>query len=216
MKHYSKADKFFTEEEKKQIKETTQDIESRTIGEVAVMVVDSSDRYVEAEITGGVLIGSLLSLIVTISYFHSSIWSYIPLSFLFFFPCRFIFKKMPILKTTFKGIKRKEDTVRLRAVRAFYEKGLYKTKKNTGVLFFLSLLEKKVWVLADKGIYEKIDQETLNKFARIVSQGIKDGRACDALCESMKEAGELLSGYFPITPGDIDELPDEVMTDETK
>jgi putative membrane protein len=123
---------------------------------------------------------------------------------------------MPILKTAFIGIKRKEDTVRLRAVRAFYEKGLYKTKKNTGVLFFLSLLEKKVWVLADKGIYEKIEQETLNKFARIVSHGIKDGRACDALCESMKEAGELLSRYFPITPDDIDELPDEVMTDETK
>jgi putative membrane protein len=123
---------------------------------------------------------------------------------------------MPILKTAFIGIKRKEDTVRLRAVRAFYEKGLYKTKKNTGVLFFLSLLEKKVWVLADKGIYEKIEQETLNKFARIVSQGIKDGRACDALCESMKKAGELLSRYFPITPDDIDELPDEVMTDEPK
>ena len=216
MKYFLKADKFFTEEEKKRIEETIHDVESRTIGEVAVMVVDSSDQYIEAEVMGGVLKGSLLSLIVTISYLHSSIWSYISLSFLSFFPCRFIFKKMPILKTAFTGIKRKEDTVRLRAVRAFYEKGLYKTKKNTGVLFFLSLLEKKVWVLADKGIYEKIEQETLNKFARIVSQGIKDGRACDALCESMKEAGELLSRYFPITPDDIDELPDEVMTDETK
>jgi putative membrane protein len=216
MEHYSKADKFFNEEEKKRIEETIHDIESRTIGEVAVMVVDSSDQYIEAEVMGGVLMGSLLSLIVTISYLHSSIWSYIPLSFLFFFPCRFIFKKVPILKTTFIGIKRKEDTVRLRAVRAFYEKGLYKTKKNTGVLFFLSLLEKKVWVLADKGIYEKNEQETLNKFARIVSQGIKDGRACDALCESMKEARELLSRCFPITPGDIDELPDEVMTDDSK
>lgn len=216
MKHYSKADKFFTEEEKKRIEETTRYVESRTIGEVAVMVVDSSDQYIEAEVMGGVFIGSLLSLIVTILYFHSSIWLYIPLSFLFFFPCRFIFKKVPMLKTTFIGIKRKEDTVRLRAVRAFYEKGLYKTKKNTGVLFFLSLLEKKVWVLADKGIYEKIEQETLNKFARVVSQGIKDGRACDALCEAIKEAGELLSRYFPITPGDIDELPDEVMTDDSK
>src|SRR4030042_7169475 len=203
MKHYTKADKLFTEEEKKQIKETTQDIESRTIGEMAVMVVDSSDQYIEAEAMGGILIGGLLSLIVTISYFHSSIWSYIPLSFLFFFPGRFIFKKMPILKTAFIGIKRKEDTVRLRAVRAFYEKGLYKTKKNTGVLFFLSLLEKKVWVLAAKGIYEKIDQETLNKFAKIVSQGIKDGRACDALCEAIKEAGALLAQHFPITHGDL-------------
>ena len=208
-----KADKFFTEEERKHIKETTKNVESGTIGELAVMVVDSSDRYIEAEIIGGVLLGSLLSLIATISYFHSSIWAYIPLSFIFFFLSRFIFKKVPVLKTVFIGIKRKEDTGKQRAVRAFYEKGLYKTKKNTGVLFFLSLLERKVWVLADKGIYEKIEQETLNKLAKNVSQGIRDGRACDALCEAMKEAGGLLAGHFPVTPGDIDELSDDVMTE---
>ena len=35
-----KAATFFTHEEKNKIKETTQDIESRTDGEIAVMVVD--------------------------------------------------------------------------------------------------------------------------------------------------------------------------------
>jgi putative membrane protein len=96
---------------------------------------------------------------------------------------------------------------------AFYEKGLYKTKQNTGVLFFLSLLERKVWVLADKGIYEKIEQETLNGFAQTVSQGIKEGRACDALCRAIEDAGTLLARHFPVTPGDTNELSDEVMTD---
>lgn len=213
MKHRLKADKFFTKEERERIKATTRDVESRTIGEVAVMMVDSSDQYIEAEIIGGILLGSLLSLIITMLYFHSSIWSYVPLSFLFFFPSSFIFKKMPAIKTVFIGAKRKNRVVRERAVRAFHEKGLYKTKKNTGVLFFLSLLERKVWVLADRGIHEKIEQETLNKFAKTVSQGIRDGRACDALCEAIKEAGELLARYFPITPGDTNELTDDVMTE---
>ena len=99
-----------------------------------------------------------------------------------------------------------------RAVRAFYEKGLYKTKQQTGVLFFLSLLEKKVWVLADKGIYEKIEQDTLNRFSKLVSQGIRDGRSCDSLCNAIMEAGELLAKHFPITPDDTDELTDEVIT----
>lgn len=213
MKHRLKADKFFTKEERERIKATTRDVESRTIGEVAVMMVDSSDQYIEAEIIGGILLGSLLSLIITMLYFHSSIWSYVPLSFLFFFPSSFIFKKMPAIKTVFIGAKRKNRVVRERAVRAFHEKGLYKTKKNTGVLFFLSLLERKVWVLADKGIYEKIKQESLNKFANAVSQGIKDDRACDALCEAIKETGEFLAAHFPVTPDDTDELPDEVMTE---
>ena len=100
-----------------------------------------------------------------------------------------------------------------RAVGAFYEKELYKTKKNTGVLFFISLFERKVWILADKGIYVKIEQETLNRFADTVSAGIKEGNACEALCIAIIEAGELLSKYFPITSGDTDELPDEVITE---
>jgi putative membrane protein len=84
---------------------------------------------------------------------------------------------------------------------------------NTGVLFFISLLEHKVWVLADKGIYEKIDQEALNKFARAVSLGVKEGRACDALCQAIIEAGDVLAKHFPLTPGDTNELTDKVITE---
>jgi len=214
MRASSKADKFFTAEEKERLKAITQEVESRTIGEIVVMVVDRSDHYIEAEALGGVLLGSLLSLIVTLLYFHSSIWSYVPLSFLFFFPCRFLFQRIEALKRLFIGVRRKEEAVRLRAERAFFEKGLYKTKKNTGVLFFLSLFERKVWVLADKGIYEKMDQETLNRFANEVSRGIRESRACEVLSHSIQEIGILLSKHFPITPDDTDELPDEVMTEE--
>ena len=210
----SKADKFFTEKEKERLKATVHEVESKTIGEIVVMVVDHSDHYIEAEVFGGILLGSLLSLIATLLYFHSSIWSYVPLSFLFFFPCRFLFQRVDILKRLFIGIRKKEEAVRLRAERAFFERGLYKTKKNTGVLFFLSLLERKVWVLADKGIYEKMNQKTLNRFANEVSRGIKENQACEALSKAIQEIEVLLSQHFPITPDDTDELPNDVMTGE--
>ena len=210
----SKADKFFTEEEKEKLKATVHEVESKTIGEIVVMVVDHSDHYIEAEVLGGILLGSLLSLIATLFYFHSSIWSYVPLSFLFFFPCRFLFQRVDILKRLFIGIRKKDEAVRLRAERAFFERGLYKTKKNTGVLFFLSLLERKVWVLADKGIYEKMNQKTLNRFANEVSRGIKENQACEALSKAIQEIEVLLSQHFPITPDDTDELPNDVMTGE--
>ena len=38
-------------------------------------------------------------------------------------------------------------------------------------------------------------------------------RATDALCEAIKEAGELLAEHFPITHDDTDELPDDMMTE---
>ena len=204
---------FFTHEEKERIQATTKSVESRTVGEEAVMVVDSSDHYFEAEVIGGILVGSLLSLWITASYFHSSVWWYVPLGFLLFFPSRVLFRKVPALKAALVGPHRKEHAVRLRAVRAFHEKGLCKTRKHTGVLFFISLLERKVRILADSGIHEKIGQETLDKFARHISRGIKEGRSGDALCEAIQEAGDLLARHFPITKDDTDELGNNVITE---
>src|SRR4030042_7054731 len=118
-----KAVTFFTQAERERIKTTTMSMESRTDGEIAVMVVDSSDRYLEAEILGRFIFGSLLSLAVSVLFFHDSLFVYIPLSFFLFFPFRWIGASIPRLKLVFIGPHRREETVRRRAVQAFYEKG---------------------------------------------------------------------------------------------
>jgi putative membrane protein len=212
MAYMTKAEKFFGEEERKRLTEAIKSAESLTIGEIVVMVVEGSDHYRDAEVIGGIFSGGLFSFIVTVAFFNSSLWSFIPLSFIFFLPSWLLFRKIPTLKMTFTTRERRREAVRQRALTAFYQKGLHRTKMNTGVLFFLSLLERKVWVLADSGIYEKIDQETLNRFAGIVTQGVRDHHACDALCESIRQMGELLARHFPRTREDIDELSDEVIT----
>jgi putative membrane protein len=213
MKDRPRSELFLAEPEKERIAAAVCDVESRTIGEVVVMVVDSSNSYEDAEFIGGVLSASSLSLVLTILFFHSSVLWFVPITLLFFFPCRLLFRKVDALKALFLRADRSEEAVRERALRAFYEKGLYKTRENTGVLFFLSLLERKVWVLADRGIYQRIGQETLNQFANRVSQGVKQGRACETLVEAIQGVGQLLSNHFPIKPGDIDELPDKVITE---
>ncbi len=210
----SRAHAFFTEVEKKKVEATVRDVESRTIGEVVVMVVDSSDPYPEAEVIGGIVGGGFVSLILTVLFFHSSVLVFLPLSFLLFFPAHLLMRGDHRWKALLLGAERKEHAVRERAEQAFFEKGLHKTKENTGVLFFLSLLERKVWILADTGIYQKIGQETLDRYAKTVSQGVRDGRACDALCEAIEGVGQLLSKHFPMKAGDIDELPDQVITEE--
>jgi putative membrane protein len=207
-----KADQFFSEEERKKIEAAVHAVECCTIGEVAVMVVDSSDEYREASMLGGIFLAAVASFSIVEIFFSASLTYFIPLSVVLSFLFRRFFSMLPELKIAFIGPVRKEEAVRDRAVRAFYEKGLHKTKANTGVLFFLSLLERKVWVLADKGIYEKIDQETLNSFALTVSQGVKDNRACDALCSALDAAGKVLSQHFPLEPGDTNELPNAVIT----
>jgi putative membrane protein len=211
LRHSTKADKFFTREEKNRILRITADVESKTTGEIVVAVVDRSSRYRETEVLGGVILGSIVSLIATVIFFHASLWSFIPLAFIFFFPCRLLIRKTPALKASLVDAGRKSVAVRERALGTFYEKGLYKTKDNTGILFFLSLLERKVWVLADKGIHGKIHQSTLNKYASMVSLGIKEGRACEALCEAVEGIGKLLAEHYPAEGGGPDELSDDLI-----
>jgi putative membrane protein len=211
MRHPVQAEKFFTKQEKERIEAETRAVKSRTTGEIAVAIVDQSSQYHEAELLGGIFLASGIALILSAACFHSSVWSFIPLAFLFSFPCHQLFRRLPVLKRVFVGHRRKERAVRERALRTFYEKGLYKTRESTGILFFLSLLERKVWVLADRGIHLKIHQPTLNKFAARVSEGIREGRASDALCEAIEGIGELLATHYPADGRSAAELSDQII-----
>lgn len=210
----SLSDAFFSNEEHGAIETAVREAESRTIGEIAVMVVDTSDDYLHADTIGGILFAGAISYFGAVALFHSSLAAYIALTALLFFPCRLFVRSVPAVKKEFISPRKRQEAVRLRALRAFYEKGLHRTKDQTGMLFFLSLLERTVWVLADKGIYEKIHQDHLDRFAAAVSQGVREGRASQALCQSIAEAGALLAVHFPLKPGDRNELSDRIITEQ--
>ena len=134
-----RAEEFFTSQEREQIRATVAQAEGGTSGEIATMVVDASDSYREAEILGAVLLSGLLAVVVAVAIHHVTIWSYIPLVVLLYFPCWYLFRLVPCLKLPFAGRGRIAEAVRERAVRAFYEQGLYRTRQETGILVFISL-----------------------------------------------------------------------------
>lgn len=229
-----KSRDFFNEKDKEAIKNAVEKAESSTSCEIAPMIVDHSDSYREAEVLGGVLLAGLLAFIVSVLieyaamnagnsewggmsngvhflHFGIYIWTYIPLVFLFFFPSRLIFRKYPVLKLPLVGRKRVEQAVRERAVRAFYEKGLYKTRDETGVLVFISLLERKVWILGDRGVDRIIPHSFWQAHARELSAGIRDDRACEALCDVIQSIGKEMAGHFPRKPDDTNELRDQLI-----
>ncbi|HMK66753.1 MAG TPA: TPM domain-containing protein [Thermodesulfobacteriota bacterium] len=208
-----KADHFFNKEENDCIEASIRKAEANTSGEIAVIIVDESDPYPEAALLGGLAGGVLSAMLISDFFFHDSLWYFLPLSLCCFFPFRLLTARLPNLKSFFLSVKRKDERVKARALQAFYHKGLYKTKHQTGVIFFISLLERKVWVLADQGIHEKMEQEPLNRFAQLVTKGIQEGRAGQALCQAIEKMGALMAEHFPGSPDDTDELPDRVMID---
>jgi putative membrane protein len=208
MKQKKRAENFFTIEERDRITAAVVKAEQETAGEVATMVVDASDSYREAEILGAVLVAGAVSVMVAIVFKYITIWSYIPMVVVLFFPFLYLFRVRPDLKLPLIGRARLEEAVRERALRAFYEKGLYKTRDETGILIFISLLEHKVWIIGDRGINEKIEPDHWRHLASQVAQGMRTGSGCDMLCTVIEECGIILARHFPRRNDDINELSD--------
>jgi putative membrane protein len=210
MKRY-KAHTFFSDEDKERIRQAVKDAESRTSGEIATMVVDHSDRYHEAEVLGGILVAGLAALIIAVGVQHVTIWTHIPLVCILYIPARLLFIRVPRLKLPFINKLRMMHAVRERAVRAFYEKKLYKTRDENGVLIFISILERKVWILGDRGVDRQIPHATWQSHANEISVGIREGRACAALCTVIGKCGQVLAEHFPRKEDDTNELPDDLI-----
>ena len=205
------AETFFSEDQKAKISQSIKEVEAKTAGEVAVMVVEQSDTYPESRILAGVIIGGLLALGITDLLLDDSLWGFLPLAGILTLLISWLVGYLPAVRRFFVPGKRLEEMVQEQAVQGFYKKGLYKTKDATGVLFFISLFEHRVWVLADHGIYQKIPQETLQESAADIAKGIKTGQATEALCSEIRRVGEVLAHHFPVQDDDTNELSDEVL-----
>jgi putative membrane protein len=207
-----RASDFFSGNEREMIRQAVHAAESSTTGEIATMVVDESDSYRDAVVIGSVLLAALLAVVIAILFHHVTIWFYIPLVFLLFFPCRALFVHVPALKLPLLSRTRINLSVRERAVRAFYEKGLHRTRDATGILIFISLLEHKVWILGDRGIDSKIPSDSWQGLAQELVAGLRENRAGDVLCTVVTKCGAALKEHFPRVPDDLNELPDDVIT----
>lgn len=233
------SDTFFSETERKKIESAVRDAESQTSGEIVAMVVDSSDRYRDIDTLTGIILSAAVSAIPTEIFFAysdlllgklfpsigwmskvpdgarftSALMLFIVLTAILHIPFKLFTAKFPAIKRLLVPVKRIDFEVRERSIRAFHEHGLTATRDATGVLFLISVLERRVYVLADRGIYSRIKQDTLDRYASSIGRGIRDGNGCEALCGAITEAGRELGKHFPKKVDDTNELSDSIITE---
>ena len=104
--------------------------------------------------------------------------------------------------------------VDLRAQIEFYELGVSQTQDRTGILLFVSLMEHRAVVLADRSIAEKLDAKIWQELVDLMIQGVKRGDLSAGLTQAIQRCGELLSPHFPIAEGDVNELRDHLVVKE--
>jgi putative membrane protein len=101
-----------------------------------------------------------------------------------------------------------------RVKQLFIERGVTETRDRSGVLVFLSELEHRVEILADRGIHEHVGGEAWSEMVRVVVQEIRGGKAAAGLATIIDRIGRELAAKFPPRPDDTNELPNQVTLDE--
>ncbi|MHB8057280.1 MAG: TPM domain-containing protein [Desulfuromonadaceae bacterium] len=200
--------KYLNSEQETLIRAAVKQAEAGTSGEIAPMLVSESDDYREAAVHAALIMAALLSLIVALVIHDTSIWFFIPLTFILYLPLLALARRSRSLKLAFTPTARVRDAVQQRAIRAFHEKGLHRTREENGILIFISLLERKVWILGDRGINAVIPPERWMSLASGLASGIREGRMAETLVTTIADVGDILKKHFPHRHDDANELPD--------
>lgn len=109
-----------------------------------------------------------------------------------------------------------ETRVHERARRCFREQGLTRTRGRTGILLFVTLLERRVVVLADDGIHRVLDpDECWEQVVDLVLAGLRAGRGVEGLEAGVRRCGEILARHVPVVPArELDELPNAIVVED--
>lgn len=198
--------------------------ESKTSGEIATAIIKESSDYAFYELGFSVVVGAFYFLLITIfsdsvtNILSSMFWNYkesylllfTGFSLFFVIGVTYVLSNIPVIDRLIIPNKIMEKQVYNRAVRHFIESGTCYTKDRTGILIFISELEKKVVLLADKGINDKIPQERWDGIVAEIILGIKGNMLVDSISSAVIECGNILEKEFPIKKDDENELTDVI------
>jgi len=216
------AIKFLTEEEKREIETCVKEVEKNTSGEIVPLVVSASYHYPMSNMIGALIFGLLISVVVTLVFSIRKSWGGVTALDLWLFPAVFavsfllfheLIKRISWLKRIFITKAEINEEVEEAALTSFYRNGLNNTRDRTGILIFISVFERRAFVLADEGINAKVDTGVWQEIVGTVVQGIRQRRQAQGICQAVRRCGDLIRKAFPIKSDDTDELDNLIVED---
>ena len=95
-----------------------------------------------------------------------------------------------------------------RALELFALLGIWDTDENTGVLIYVQLVDRRIEIVADRGIAKLIVQRQWDAICRRMEESFKNGRFEEGAITAINEVTALLARHFPAGERNPDELPD--------
>lgn len=98
---------------------------------------------------------------------------------------------------------------RERALEHFTRLRVWDTEDNAGVLIYLLLADRRVEIVADRGIHARVGEAAWETICGAMQREFAAGRYEAGMLTGLSAVSDLLAQHFPVRPGDNpNELPD--------
>ena len=100
-------------------------------------------------------------------------------------------------------------STRQRARQVFSELGVWNTAENSGVLIYVQLVDRRIEIVADRGIATKVAQAEWEAICRTMERSFKQNQFEAGALEAIQAVTAILARHFPAGAVNPNELPDK-------
>jgi putative membrane protein len=185
-------------------------VESHSAAEVVVAVLPRSGEYWQVRVALAVAWG----LAAGLAFLHFEPWRHPALAV----GCEVLVGALAFwlggwgpLERRLAGARQVDAAVRARAFQLFAERGLQGTRGRTALLVFVTELERRVVLLGDRTLNERLGQRGWDEQVELLLFHIRKGHAREGLLAVLERLEPLLAELAPREQDDANELPDAVV-----
>jgi putative membrane protein len=197
----------FTQATGELLAQVVREIEEQTAAEIVIVVRARSAYYRHADYLCGALLAfaGLLFALFSPFDFHTY-WVPVDVALLFAagaFAC----SRSNLLRRLLTREKFRAEAARGGAAAMFYEAGIANTHAENGLLIYLSIMERRLEVIADRGILKAVPPLEWNHVLFELQQ-VGSRPEPESLIKALRELGTVLAKDYPATGENPNELPD--------
>ena len=194
---------------RRSLQAAVESVEAGSAVELVVVVPAQSGRYLHADLLGGILSGW-----AGLGFLLLSPWSF-SLGAIWVDPLLcglvggwLVSRLAPVRRWLTPAAWRREAVWRC-ARALFVERRISETRERSGVLIYISQLEREVVVLADRGVQQAVPNDEWTRLSEGLTRAVRDDDGAGA-AERLAEFGLVARAAMPRRADDVNELADAV------
>jgi putative membrane protein len=188
------------------------EIEAASDAEVVIAVRPQSGSYRDADLLAGIA-----AALATLAFQLFSPWEF-ELVWIFAETVLVgvagaaLSSRMPLLRRLLTTGRQRREAVHAVACVLFHEKGIAETARRTGILIYISLLERMAEVLPDSGVVRQVEATVWAQGVAAIQEAVRRRAPATELAAKIAALKAPLAARLPHTAGDVDELADEMIS----